>query len=229
MTLNANNVPRTGGKSAPPIDPGTYPSRLAQVIDLGLQPQSYQGEEKPPKNEILTTYELTDEFMKDEEGNDIEDQPRWIGETFALNSLNSDKAKSTIRYYALDPNAKYDGDWSKLIETPASVTIVQNEGKGKNKGKTFNNIAGVATMRARDAQNLPDLKNPPKYFDMDNPDLDVFNSLPDWVKDKIKGALNFEGSKLEALLGKGGKAKVKEAIPDDEIPFDDNGSNSGNW
>ena len=84
MTLKANEVPSNGTRQEP-IEPGSYPARLVQVIDLGLQPQEYLGEEKAPKIEITTTYELSDEFMKDEEGNDIEDKPRWVSETFPLN------------------------------------------------------------------------------------------------------------------------------------------------
>ena len=55
------------------IEPGTYPGRLVQLIDFGLQPQRpYMGKDKPPAQEIGLTYELVDEFMKDDDGNDIE-------------------------------------------------------------------------------------------------------------------------------------------------------------
>ncbi len=200
MTLKANETFNNNKKAQAPIDAGTYPGQTVQIIDLGLQPQEYLGETKDPKNEIMTTYELADEFMKDEEGNDIEDKPRWVSETFTLNSLNSDKAKSTQRYYALDPNVKYGGDWSKLLETPASITVVQKPGKGKNAGKVYNNIGSVSAMRPRDAERLPKLKNDAKFFTLDDPDIEIFMSLPDWVKDKIKKGLEFKGSKLDNLI-----------------------------
>lgn len=182
------------------------------VIDLGLQPQTYNGETKDPKIEIMTTYELSDEFMKDDEGNEIKDKPRWQSETFTLNSLNSDKAKSTQRYLALDPNLEHDGDWAKLLSTPATITVVNNPGKGKNKGKVFNNIASVSTMRAKDAEKLPPLVNDARYFDMDNPDVELFLTLPQFVQDKIKGGLEFKGSKLDELLQnhKGTDAKKEQ-------------------
>jgi hypothetical protein len=230
MTLKSSNAP-SGSKPQEPIEPGSYPARLVQIIDLGLQPQMFEKEEKPPKNEIMTTYELADEFMKDEEGNDIEDKPRWVSETFTLNSLNSDRAKSTARYYALDPDSKYDGDWSKLLETPATVTIVNKAGSGKNKGKVYNNIATVSAMRPKDAVRLPELKNPAKFFDLDAPDVDLFLSLPDFIQKKIREGLEFNGSKLDELLqnhkGKpdNKKAAKKEEV-EDEIPTEDE---DGNW
>ena len=230
MTLKSSNAP-SGSKPQEPIEPGSYPARLVQIIDLGLQPQMFEKEEKPPKNEIMTTYELADEFMKDEDGNDIEDKPRWVSETFTLNSLNSDRAKSTARYYALDPDSKYDGDWSKLLETPATVTIVNKAGSGKNKGKVYNNIATVSAMRPKDAVRLPELKNPAKFFDLDAPDVDLFLSLPDFIQKKIREGLEFNGSKLDELLqnhkGKPAEKKATKPEPvDDDIPTEDE---DGNW
>jgi hypothetical protein len=238
MTLKANEVPRTG-KSQEPLDIGSYPSRLVMVLDLGLQPQTYNGETKDPKIEIMTTYELADEFMKDDEGNDIPDKPRWLSETFTLNSLNSDKAKSTQRYLALDPALKYDGDWSKLLGTPATITVVNNPGKGKNKGKVFNNIASVSSMRAKDAEKLPPLVNDKRYFDQDEPDVELFLTLPQFIQDKMKSGLEFKGSKLDQLLknhtGKPAEQKVHkdadEYISKDEEHQDSDSDGDGgtNW
>ena len=88
-----------GGNFVPQanIEPGTYPGRLVQVIDFGLQPQRpFKGQDKPPAYELGTTYELVDEFMKDENGEDIEDKPRWVSESFPFHSLAADKAKNPL-------------------------------------------------------------------------------------------------------------------------------------
>jgi hypothetical protein len=244
MALNARKV-KTEGKKYDPMEAGTYPARLVQIIDLGLQPQEYKGEEKAPKIELMTTYEFLDEFLPDEDGNPNEEKPRWLSETWALNNLDSEKAKSTQRYYALDPEEEHDGEWPELIETPVMVTVVQN----KKGDKVYNNIASTSTMRAKDAAKAPPLVNPPKVFLMEKPDVEIFLSLPDWVQDKIKGGLEYEGSALERLLKdhKGGstkkdkeaadepvkgKRKVKEEVPEDEIPFEEDNGIAGqddNW
>lgn len=208
MALNAKNIPGGGSnfKRPPALEAGTYPARLVQVIDLGLQPQrAYQGKDKPPKNEIYTTYELLDEFLQDEDGSDIEDKPRWLSETLPMHSLDSDLAKSTKRYVALDPNLEYDGDWSQLPSSPCMITITADQDKKGKKDQDgnpiiYNNIASVQTMRAKDAAKAEGLKNPSKVFDMSDPDMEVFLSLPDWLRDRIKEALDFEGSALEDAL-----------------------------
>lgn len=207
MGLNANKMKHTGksggsGVQQEPIEAGTYPIRVAQIIDLGLQPQRpYQGQEKPPAYEIMLTYEFLDEYCVDEDGNEDEDKPRWISETLPLRSLKAEKAKSTQRYYALDPNEDLDGDFTQLVGVAANASVVQNAGKGKNAGKVYNNIQALSPMRPKDAAKAPELKNEGKVFDLDNPDLEVFNKLPDWLQEKIKDNLEYEGSELQKALG----------------------------
>ena len=77
-------------------------------------------------------------------------------------------------------------------------------------------------MRARDIEKCPELKNPAKVFDLDNPDMVVFGSLPQWLQDKIKGNLNFNGSKLQAALG-GEKQPEKAAPPPVEDEQEEDG------
>lgn len=217
MTLNARKVKNTSsGKKAPLIDAGAYPGRLQGIVDLGLQKQEYKGEVKAPKRDIWYTYELSDEFMLDEDGSPDESKPRWFSERLPLNNLDSDLAKSTKRYYALDPNEEAEGDWPKLITKPVIVTMT-NDG-------SYNNIGGTSAMRPKEASKLPDLVNPPRIFLFDEPDVEVFRSLPQFVQDWIKEGLEYEGSKLQKLLN-GEKVETKKkpvTVDEDEIPPFDN-------
>ena len=214
MSLNAKKIPsnNTGGNRPDPLEPGTYPARLVQILTLGVQKQRpYKGEEKPPVLELMLTYEMLDEFMKNEDGEDLEDKPRWLSETFAFHNLSAELAKSTKRYYALDANGEHDGDWSKLIGAPCMVTVTQSEGKGANVGRIYENVASVSAMRPKEASKAPELVNPPKVFDFYDPDMEIFGALPEWLQNKMKDALDFEGSALDLALN-GGKVKAKKAV-----------------
>lgn len=207
MALNMN---KPGGNknfiAQANIEAGVYPARLVQLIDLGLQPQkAYQGKDKAPAQEIMLTYELVDEFMKDENCEDIKDKPRWISETLPFYGLFADKAKSTHRYNAFDPKGEYAGDFAKAVGTAINIAVVNNSVGDK----IYDNIGNASTMRPRDAQQCPDLVNPSKVFDLDNPDMAVFNSLPEWIQKKIQGNLNYAGSVLEKAMG--GKPVVAKA------------------
>lgn len=223
MGLNAKKMKHTGGNKAgaaqAPIEPGTYPVRVAQVIDLGLQNQRpYQGQEKPPAYELMITYEFLDEFCVDENGNEDEDKPRWLSETLPLRSLQAEKAKSTQRYYALDPSESLDGDFTQLVGVAANASIVQNAGKGKNVGKVYNNIAALSAMRSKDSAKAPELKNEGKVFDLDDPDVEVFNSLPEWIQDKIKDNLEYAGSELEKALT-GASSEPESDVEEEDVEW----------
>ena len=226
MALNAKKAPKAGGKKQPTMEAGTYPARLVQIIDLGIQPQRpYKGEDKPPCHEIMFTYEFLDEFCKDDAGEDMEDKPRWISETFPFRNLEQDKATSTKRYYALDPDEVHEGDISKLIETPCMTTIVLNKGKGVNADKIYENISNVSTMRPKEAAKAKALVNPPKLFLLDQPDLTIFQSLPEWLQTKLKSNLEYKGSKLEKLLS--GQPVASNGVIEGDI--DESAEAEENW
>lgn len=198
MSLNLNKQPKmSGGVKQPLIEVGTVPARLVRVIDLGIQAQNpYQGQEKPPAHMVDFTYELLDVFMTDKDGNEDETKPRWISETFPLHNPSADLAKSTKRVKALDPNNNFEYDLTKLVGAPCMVTI----GHKQSKGNTYANVIGVTPMRAKDAERAPALKNDSVVFTLDDPDMDVFNKFPDWIKEKIQGNLEYKGSKLEEYI-----------------------------
>lgn len=210
MALNAGNIPAGGNytKQAE-LDIGNYPARLVQILDMGSRPKEEWDEAsksyKPTGKvlpHIMLSYELGTEFMKDAEGNDVEDKPRWISEEMPLYALNSDKATSTKRYNIFDPRHVDGGDWVLQAGKACTLTIVHTV-KGKAK------IGGVTPPMK--GMLVPDLKNPVKIFDLDAPDMEIFGSLPQWVQDKIKANINFVGSKLDVALG--GQAAPKEQPP----------------
>jgi hypothetical protein len=178
----------TGRVSAPPLDTATYPGRVLQIVDLGLQAQpDFKGQSKPPAQELLVVYELSDEFLQDEDGNNDIEKPRVISERLRVYSLSQEKAKSTQRYFALDPDNKCGGDFGELVGVPVNITIIQNPSKD---GRVFNNVAGIAPMRAKDIEKLPELVNPPVVYDLDAHDEEMWEQVYPWVKEIIKKRLN---------------------------------------
>ena len=221
MAMNAKTATGgAGGGSTPALEAGTYPARLVQVLDCGKHPQSYKGEEKDPRQEIMLTYELCDEFLMDRDGNVQEDKPRWVSESFVLYNLGSEKAKSTKRYMVLDPAVEKGGDFTQLLGTPVNVTLVQNPGKGANAGKVFANVDAISPMRAKDAERAPELINNPVVFDLDAPDTEVFFSLPEWIRKRIASNLEFEGSLLARQIGDSDdKPQVDEDPDEGDEPY----------
>lgn len=194
MTLKA-----TSKAKAPVIEQGTYPARLVQIIDLGTQKRRpWKGVAKDPIHMIRTTYELTTEFMTNEDGEEDTSKPRWISEDFAFYGLSADRAKSTQRYLALDPSKSMEGDWEMLLGGAVALTVVHNPNKD-DPSIVYANIGSTAPIMK--GMDVAELVNDPSIFLFDNPDVEVFERFPEFVKDRIKEALNYPGSQLEGLLG----------------------------
>lgn len=205
MGFNSNDRQGGGGDFVPQdaLEPGSYPARVVQLVNMGLQPsRPFQGQAKDPKERIYVGYEMSHEFMKDEHGNDDPSKPRWVGEHFPFYNLQADRATSTIRYHAIDPEGVAQGDWGLLVGAACSVTLTK---EARKDGKGFTNyVSHVGPALAVPGYEQPALVNDPRIFDLDNPDLNVFNKLPKWLQEKIKGNLNYQGSALQTALGETG-------------------------
>ena len=203
MSFNANDQKGGGGGDfvdQEALDPSvTYPARIVQLVLMGVQPQRpYNGVAKDPQERLYVGYELSHEFCKDEDGNVQADQPRWLGEDFPFYSLDADRATSTKRYHAIDATGQYGGDWLKMLGAPCQLTLTR-EPRKNGKGDT-NYVSNVAGPLAVPNYEQPALVNEPRVFDFYNPDMEVFAKLPKWLQERIKGAVNYPGSKLEAAL-----------------------------
>ena len=209
MGINASNVP-TNSNRPPALESGSYPGRVVLVVDLGLQKQRpFQGEDKVPAREISLTYEFADEFLLDEDGEEIPDKPRWLTESFVLYNISSERAKSTLRYKALDPKLSHGGDFIKVLGEPVNITVVQNDNK-KDPARPWENVGGITTMRIKDQKNAPSLVNMPIAFDLEEPNLDSFMAIPKWLQKRVLENLEFRGSLLERMLEEGNKGVPKE-------------------
>lgn len=195
-----------------PLENGSYGARVVRVVDWGVQPPPPNDKYgKGPKHQISVTFELPEEFMKDEEGNDLEDKPRWVGRRIPLNPLSSDLATSTAWSKAIDVKGEFDGDWSQYLGLPVEVVIRQNG--------EYTNIESLNPMRASKAAKLPELVNDAFFFDLSAPDLELFKKLSTWEQAQICNNVNFKGSKLYDLLG--GEAVVWEKGKKNEVSEND--------
>jgi hypothetical protein len=180
-----------------PVEEGTYPCRVVEIIELGLQPQApHKNQAKPPVERMQLTYELTDEFCLDKEGEEDEALPRWQREDFPYYGTDCTTATCNKRLKAIDPKNTKDGNWAEVASMACNVTFFH-----KVKGdKTYVNVSAATAIRPKDLEDVAPLKHDVKIFDIDDPDLGVFYKLPKWLQNKITGNLNFEGSVLEEAI-----------------------------
>ena len=202
--LNAREVPSSGGGNRVVPDAlkaDLYPARVCQIIDLGLQTRKpYQGQPKDPMHHIRITYELSDEFMKDEDGNDKEDSPRWLSEKMPFYNIKAEKATSTLRMRAIDPEGITGDDFTQLIGMPCQLVVIKAP-HPQQAGKEINYVNGVTGPVKVKGYVQPQLVNPTTVFLLNEPDMEVWETLPEFLQKMIKGNLEFNGSMLEGLSG----------------------------
>jgi hypothetical protein len=169
---------------------GTKMARLVGLIDLGHQPGfEYQGEDVKSSYKITFTYELTGSLMED-------GRPHHVSEDVNVSDYRGDGITSKMmkRVDALDPTSTISNDGKNLaalIGLPCMVEVKHNK-KGYPK---ITNVTG-----APEGIPVPELQNDPKIFNFDEPDMDLYNKLPEFVQGKIKAALDFPGSEVEKAL-----------------------------
>lgn len=200
-TKQSNNV----ASAAPLLDAGGYAARIAQIIDLGLQPGS--GQYPNPAYKLIFKFELLDEFMCEvnEDGSikmvnedgemvpaALKDKPRWFDYevTYNEDGFMGDRSNIYKLMQAVDafevvanPDQGILGHPAKalkdLIGEPLTVNLIQEVAKsGKNAGKMKNKVSACVAMKGKDKKTAPELVNPTLFFDMNTPDVEVFMKLP---------------------------------------------------
>ena len=231
MARSGNDIPNEGSSkfTKEVLTPNGYPARLVGAVFLGVQNQRpYQGTAKPPVEELRLTYELSHEFMKDEEGADIPDKPRWQSETVAFKSLKLELAKFTKRYNVLDPTGEHNGIIKDCLGAACSVLITNNVGSGKHAGKIFENIGDVTSAPNVPGYVQPEAVNDVFYYDPFDAacTLEEFRAQPEFIQEIIMGANNFAQSELAELIGAEGGAPAPEGreapaedTPDEDSPY----------
>lgn len=181
MALNLEAMHTQRAKAAR-IEDGTYPARFSAIIDLGIQAQTdwQTGEATDPKPRVLITWTLPTETMEREhEDGTVEVIQRMISKEYTLSNHEKSNIVALVKSMGTPMS-----DLTALLNLPCMVEV----------GSTMNNNAKVVNcVKTPKTMPVDELTNPPTYFDFDNPDKDLFLSLPAWAQDKIKDAENYSG------------------------------------
>jgi hypothetical protein len=213
MSLNMQKLSKpTNSVTRSRVAEGTYPARLVQIVSLGVQEGEWKGERKvTPK--VTLTFELPTETITI----NGEEQPRWISKEFNL-SLH-EKSSLTPIVKALDP-ARQCKDLSELLGKPCMVQVGSTE---TGNAKITSIVAPMKGMPVAEIYNQAKML----AFDFDAPDLEMFATFPQFMQEKIKSAINYNGF-ADGVQAKPtskpamAKAKPQPAFDEDEgddLPF----------
>lgn len=180
MTLILSEV-KKGGTDFGRVEDGTYPARITQVVDFGVQPQTdwQTGEPTDSKPRVMVTWEFPTSRIELENDEGTTSLPRWCSKEYTVSK--SDKSNLMKLIGALAPKAR---SLDELINLPCMVQV------GSTSGGNAKILAVLPPMSGVD---VAELEKDSVFFDFDHPIEDLFKALPEWQQRKIKEAENYTG------------------------------------
>ncbi len=172
-------------KEFEPISEGSHVARIYQIIHIGTIDSEYQGVMRK-REMIRITFEVPDEMrvFNEEKG----EQPSSISKEFTLSFGDKSSLKPFIEGITGKKLTTDDLDLESLIGKVCIINVVHTV-SAKN-GKTYANISGSTPLMK--GMEIPKAINPTKVFGFNPFDQEVFNSLPEFLQDKIKSSLEYQ-------------------------------------
>lgn len=207
-----------GGGNFKRVPSGVYIGRCYSLIDLGTQLTSGQYGEKM-QHKLRIGWEL---FGEDDSGApltvdvDGRDMPMTISKSYTVSMhekarLRADLAAWRGREFS-DEEAKAF-DVSKLVGAYCMVNVTTSE----TNGKTYSNVAGLTPLPSALKNAKPDPVHEVLLFDLDAPDMSIFDSFHEKLQEAIKRSPEWSrhsDNKPVAAKTGGGFDDM-----DDDIPF----------
>ena len=174
-----------GGGNFTPVAPGMHLARCYRIVDMGTQKTDFQGQVKHLQK-VMLQFEVHGE---DEDGRTLvtaKGEPMSISKNFTLSLAE----KATLR---LDLQAwrgrPFTADELRGFELKAVLgvwaMITAARALGKN-GKEFTNIVSINPVPAAIKRaGLPEGFNKLGSFDIDNPNMELFETFGNGLREKI--------------------------------------------
>lgn len=200
-----------GGDSELPPE-GVYLARCYKMVDIGTQTEQSQFGTKENRK-IYLYWELLQTADGEKVAMESGD-PFSIFNSYKLSmhpKANLRKHLDSWRGKKFTDEEAAEFDITKLLDKFCLLQITHSQSKDGQ--KTYANVDGIMTTKKK-----VDGVNEISSFSIENPDMDVFNDLPDWMQEKIENAPEWSETEEEAAPA---AAETKEKKATDEIDVDD--------
>ena len=193
------------------VPPGSYLARCYRILDLGTQKTLYKGTESY-KHQVMLTFEVHGD---DDEGKALQTskgEPLSISKnyTFSMNeksNLRKDLESWRAKKFPSDSEAN-KFDLKNVLGVWGLVAVIHTD----KSDKVYANIDSIMKVPDQMKKNLPEGFNPLSMFDLEDPDMSIFETLSERIQEKIKSSPEWSTV---------GEREIVEVIisDDDDIPF----------
>lgn len=169
----------------PPLESGTYAGVCVGIIDIGEQKNEKFGNYA---EKVIIIFEIPSETVEI----DGEQKPRWVSETYTKSLSDKSKLLPMLtswrgrRFTDDELNGLFD--LASMAGEPALLQILLTE----KEDKQYNNIGAV--MQLPKGYPVPVTETEPLIYDMDNPDEEVYEKLPEWIRERIMKSTQYRAA-----------------------------------
>lgn len=205
---NSGNTPREL------IPTGNYVARCYKMIHIGTVEEIILGEKKI-MNKVRIGWELPTEKRVFNE--DKGEQPLVIDKEFTLSLHEKSALRGVLKSWRGKDFTEEEAkafDITKLIGVPCMINIIHKPSK-KDPSRHFEEIAGITAVPK--GFDTPAQINPTFVLDYDNFDKEKFETLPDFIKQKMQTSIEYL-----SLQNPSHREIPNTQIPDEEgsdLPF----------
>lgn len=170
--------------SVPPVNPGTYMAICTAIYELGEQQLSFKGKTRYAQ-QIQFVFEIPEERIEI----DGEDKARQLSRRFTVSAGKKAGLRKFIsswlgKTFTDEEFKAFDTD--TLLRKNAMIQVVLND-TGE-----YANIDTIMSLPKGVKASKPEAD--PIIFKMDEWDDALFETLPDWVKEKLMNSTEFQNS-----------------------------------
>lgn len=170
------------------VKPGTYQARCYRMIEIGTIKEDYQGQEKMLQK-VMISWELpTEKAVFDEKKGE---EPYAVSKTYTLSMSEKSNLRKDLESWRgkgfTEEEAKRF-DLTVLLGKPCLLSVILKPSK-TNPDRKYTVISSISPLIK--GMECPDQINPTKVLSYDEFNWELFDSLSDFTKDKIKSSIEF--------------------------------------
>jgi len=198
------------------VPPGIHLARLYRVIDLGTQKSEYKGVVKH-LHKAMFQFEIHSE---DENGNPTktnEGKPLSLSKTYTLSTAEMSSLRKDLESWRgkpFTPDEVKTFEIKNVLGVWGMLSVVISQGQN---GNNYTNIATIMpVLPTIKKAGLPEGVNELKIFDINEADMELFESFSDKLKEKIR--MSPEWERLHGKVASGANSADFEDMEND-LPF----------
>lgn len=200
-----------GGGDFTPVPAGTHFAVCDQVVDLGRQRTTFQGQENI-KPQVYIRWQIPAERVEWEKDGEKHEGPAVIGKTYTLSlseKANLRKDLQAWRNLPFTPDELRGFDIAKLLGAAATITVTHTE----KDGRTYANVVSIGGIPK--GTDKPTLEGEPLLYD--NEHVEAFERLSKRMQERIQAQVPANGHSADAHDPDAWRSQAQEL--DDDIPF----------